>query len=56
MILASFLAIPLVCGFLGWLLGRRSELASRAATLIGSLACLVLAGALWLGAAFPSRL
>jgi NADH-quinone oxidoreductase subunit M len=56
MILALFLVIPLVCGFLGWALGSRSVLASRVATLAGNIACLVLAACLWLGWPLPARL
>ena len=64
MILALFVAIPLVCAIAAWAVGRsagpahggRSGLASRIATLVGSLACLVLAASLWLGGALPVRL
>lgn len=56
MILALFVALPLACGLVGWALGGRSGLASRVAALAGSLACLALAAALWLGGALPARL
>jgi NADH-quinone oxidoreductase subunit M len=56
MILALFLVIPLACGFLGWALGSRSVPASRVATLVGSITCLVLAACIWLGWALPARL
>jgi NADH-quinone oxidoreductase subunit M len=56
MILALFIALPLVCGILGWALGGRSGLVSRLAALAGSLASLLLAVSLWLGGALPLRL
>jgi NADH-quinone oxidoreductase subunit M len=56
MILALFLVIPIACGLLGWVLGSRSTLASRVATLAGSIACLALALSLWLGQDLPARL
>jgi len=56
MIVAIFLALPLACGIVGWAFGGRTGLASRLATLIGSLACLALAGSLWIGGGLPLRL
>jgi NADH-quinone oxidoreductase subunit M len=56
MILALFVAIPLACGAAAWALGMRSAIAARIATLAGSLACLVLAVAFWIGGAPLARL
>ncbi|MGA2547411.1 MAG: NADH-quinone oxidoreductase subunit M [Rectinemataceae bacterium] len=56
MILVLFIAMPLVCGLAAWALGMRSVVASRVATLAGSLACLALAGAFWIGGAPLTRL
>jgi len=56
MILLLFVAIPLACGIFAWAAGGRSGLASRIATLAGSLACLIIAAAIWLGGAVPLRL
>ncbi len=59
--LALFIVIPLACGLASLVLGGRSSApgrlaAARAATLAGSLACLLLAAAAWLGGAVPARL
>jgi NADH-quinone oxidoreductase subunit M len=64
MILALFLLIPLACALVSALAGirpretpgRPSVAASRIAALLGSLACLALALALWLGGAVPLQL
>ena len=56
MTLALFIAVPLVFGLAGWALGMRHAAVSRIATLVGSLASLVLALAFWIGGAPPTRL
>ena len=56
MTLALFIAVPLVFGLVGWALGIRWAIVSRIATLVGSLASLVLALAFWIGGAPPTRL
>ena len=56
MTLALFIAVPLVLGLAGWAFGMRWAVVSRIATLVGSLASLVLALAFWIGGAPPTRL